>query len=148
MSTITHAAWIASALLVALLPIRGAATPSVDALACTDLVASEQEVQAVCIVPASTAPQALRFKAHFLGSHDDSKVSLHSITLDEAPVACGAGSKLGSTFEDGEVTLDCALPTPARASTGKLKVAISLHHLQLSKTELVSDGSSRSNASR
>ena len=82
------------------------------------------------------ASKVVRFEAFFVGSHDDSEVALTLAELNGAPVACRAGSKAASRFEDGDVTLNCIFLAPADSPTGKLKVNMSLHHLQLSKTEL------------
>lgn len=109
-------------------------------LVCESIVLNEQEAEALCTLPATTATKAARFKAHFLGSHDDSVVSLKFAALDGTRVACAAGSKTESRFEDGEVTLDCGFAVaPANTSSRRLKVAIALHHLQLDRTVLLLD---------
>lgn len=108
-------------------------------LACESVTLSERAAEAVCTVPATPAQQAVRFKALFLGSHDDSEVSLQSTELDGVRVTCRVGSKTESRFEDGEVTLDCGFTAGASASSRLLKVRISLHHLQLDRTELAPD---------
>lgn len=108
-----------------------------DPLACESVPLNEQEAEAICTLPATTATRAARFKAHFLGSHDDSVVSLKSVQLDGTPVACASGSKTESRFEDGQVTLDCGfLAATDSSSNRRLKVRVALHHLQLDRTEL------------
>ena len=94
----------------------------------------------MCAVPPTMASKDVRFSAHFLGSHDDSQVSLRQVELNGTSVACRSGSKTESRFEDGEVTLSCRLTLPAVTSgEDRLTVKISLHHLQLEKTELVQE---------
>lgn len=122
-------------LLAVLTPMAGAAPSVPAALACQSTSLNDERAEAVCTLPGSLAGKDVRFKAHFLGSHDDSKVSFRSVMLNETPVACRTGSKTESRFEDGEVTLDCGFTAPASAAS--VKVSISLHHLQLDKTELV-----------
>lgn len=106
-------------------------------LVCESVVLNEQEASAVCMLPATTATKAARFKVRFLGSHDDSVVSLKSVELDGVRLACSAGSKTESRFEDGEVTLDCGFAAPANVSNRRLNVTIALHHLQLDRSELL-----------
>ena len=113
------------------------AATAADASSCDSTALNTQEVQATCTVAATPAPQALRFKAHFLGSHDDSVVSLKPPLLNNIPMRCGAGSKTESTYEDGEVTLDCRLVAPASSEAGRLTVPLALHHLQLDRVELL-----------
>lgn len=90
----------------------------------------------MCTLPNLGAGGVARFKANLLGSHDDSIASLSMIFLNGTPIKCREGSKTESRFEDGEVTLDCGFSTPAPLIGGHLKVKISLHHLQLNRTEL------------
>lgn len=130
---------LAPALLALLAPLSSVAAPVAASIACASVTLNDEQAEAVCTVPATAVAKSVRFKAHFLGSHDDSIVSLQSTTLDGTPVACGPGSKTDSRFEDGEVTLDCAFATVAGPSSQRLKVMISLHHLQLDRTELVPD---------
>lgn len=66
-------------------------------------------------------------------------MSLRVVTLNGAPAYCKEGSKTESRFEDGEVALECAVTSPVPRSGGELKVKISMHHLQLHKTELLID---------
>lgn len=106
---------------------------------CRSAVLNDEEAEAVCVLPTSKTDRAVRFQARFLGSHDDSLVSLRVVTLNDVPVPCKEGSKTESRFEDGEVTLDCAVTSPSPRSGGELKVKISMHHLQLHKTELLID---------
>ncbi|MFX8250581.1 hypothetical protein ABTL38_19430, partial [Acinetobacter baumannii] len=73
---------------------------------------NDEEAEAVCALPTFQTDRAVRFQARFLGSHDDSVVSLRVVTLSGAPVTCKEGSKTESRFEDGEVTLECAVTSP------------------------------------
>ena len=124
-------------LLNQLSPVAGA-TPAVSAASvCQSAAPNDEEATAVCALPVSLAGKNVRFKARFLGSHDDSKVSIRSVTLNGMPVTCRTGSKTESSFEDGEVTLDCGFGVPAAPAGDPIKVQMSLHHLQLDLTELV-----------
>jgi hypothetical protein len=132
-------AYAAPLLLTALIvPVAGAAESRAKS-ECRSTVLNDEEAEAVCAMPTSQTDRAVRFQARFLGSHDDSLVSLRVVTLSGVPVTCKEGSKTESRFEDGEVTLDCAVISPAPRSSGELKVKISMHHLQLDKTELLID---------
>ena len=124
-------------LLAQLSPMAGA-TPAVSAASvCQSAAPNDEEATAVCALPVSLAGKNVRFKARFLGSHDDSKVSIRSVTLNGMPVTCRTGSKTESSFEDGVVTLDCGFGVPAAPAGDPIKVQMSLHHLQLDLTELV-----------
>ena len=114
------------------------ASPAV-APSCQTTTLNDEEGEAVCTLPVSAGVREARFKARFLGSHDDSQVSLRLIALNGMPVACRQDSKTESRFEDGVVTLDCGFTAPARTSVGKLAVRISLHHLRFDQAELVVD---------
>lgn len=127
------------ALLLAVLTPTASAAPAVPAaLACPVTTLNDEQANAACARPASLAGKEVRFKAHFLGSHDDTKVSLKSLLLGDVPVACREGSKTASRFEDGDVTLDCAFHLPATLPE-QLEVQIAMHHLQLDRTELVAE---------
>jgi hypothetical protein len=125
-----------ASLMLALLASTAAAAAT-SAPSCQTVTLNDEEGEAVCTLPASTTVREVRFKARFLGSHDDSEVSLRLTKLNDLPVACSADSKITSRFEDGEVTLDCGFTVPATQSEGRLSVKISLHHLQFDKAELV-----------
>ncbi len=60
----------------------------------------------VCALDNAAALQSVHIQVHFTGSHDDTTASLE-VAIDDAPVACDAGSKTSTEFEDGDVTLDC-----------------------------------------
>lgn len=105
---------------------------------CQSTVLNDEEAEAVCALPArAPGGRTVRFQAHFLGSHDDSLVSLRLVTLNGAAIDCKEGSKTESRFEDGEVTLVCAITEPASGAGGEVKAKISLHHLQLHKVALL-----------
>lgn len=128
-----------SAFLIAALAPAASAAPAVPAaLSCQVTTLNDEQANAACALPALLAGKDVRFKAHFLGSHDDTKVSFKSLLLGDVSVACREGSKTASTFEDGDVTLDCAFRLPATLPE-QLKVQIAMHHLQLDRTELVAE---------
>jgi len=114
-----------------------AAASAAAAPGCLASTLNDQEGEVVCNLPASTDVREVRFKARFLGSHDDSEVSLRLILLNDKPVECRANSKTKSRFEDGEVVLDCGFTVPASLSADQVTVKISLHHLQFDKAELL-----------
>ncbi len=114
-----------------------AAASAAAAPGCHAATLNDEEGEAVCILPASTDVREARFKARFLGSHDDSEVSLRLIKLNDKPVECRADSKTKSRFEDGEITLDCGFTVAATLSDDRLTVKITLHHLQFDKAELL-----------
>ena len=113
------------------------AAPPTSAPSCQTATLNDEEGEAVCALPASTSVREFQFKVRFLGSHDDSEVSLRLIELNGVPVECRADSKTKSKFEDGVVTLDCSFTAPAKRSDGRLNVRISVHHLQLDNAELL-----------
>ncbi len=125
-------------LVLALLASTAGASPAV-APSCQTATLNDEEGEPVCTLPASAGVREFRFKARFLGSHDDSQVSLRLIALGGVPVACRQDSKTESRFEDGVVTLDCGFTAPSTTSVGKLAVKISPHYLQLDQAELVVD---------
>jgi hypothetical protein len=123
-------------LMLALL-VSTAAASAAATLECHAAAINDQEGEAVCTLPPSTDVREVLFKARFLGSHDDSEVSLRLIMLNDKPVECRADNKTKSKFEDGEVTLDCGFIVPASVSVNRLTVKISLHHLQFDNAELL-----------
>jgi hypothetical protein len=127
-----------ASLLLALL-VSMAAASAAAAAPCQATTLNDEEGEAVCTLPASASAREVRFKARFLGSHDDSEVSLRLTKLNDKPVECRADSKTKSRFEDGEVTLDCGFTVPPTPSDNRLHVRISLHHIQFDKAELLID---------
>lgn len=125
-----------ASLVLALLASTAAASAAAVS-GCHASTLNDEEGEAVCTLPASTDVREVRFKARFLGSHDDSEVSLRLIKVNDKPVECRADSKTKSRFEDGEVTLDCGFTVPATLSADRITVKISLHHLQFDKAELL-----------
>lgn len=124
--------------MLALLASTAAAAASPTAApSCQTATLNDEEGEAVCTLPASTNVREVQFNARFLGSHDDSEVSLRLIKLNDVPVECRADSKTKSKFEDGVVTLDCGFTAPATRSDDRLTVKISLHHLQFDNAELL-----------
>ncbi len=82
-----------------------------------------------CQFTAAGVQQAL-FKVRFLGSHDDTQLSM-TPALDGLPLTCGPGSKTSSRFEDGEITLECRFVIEAKVdSTHLLKMEIVWTHAQ------------------
>ncbi len=82
------------------------------------------------------APQRVHVKVHFTGSHDDTTASLE-VTIGGAPVACDAGSKTSTEFEDGDVTLDCLLTASVEPGAAKdLRVSAKWFHAQYVNLEV------------
>jgi len=83
-----------------------------------------------CPITATGAEQRFVFKVNFIGSHDDTVLSMKP-ALNDQPLACEEGSKLESKFEDGEVSLECRFTVKAQAGTAQaLGVAIVWTHAQ------------------
>lgn len=92
-----------------------------------------------CTLEATGSPQAFRFTADFGGSHDDTTLEMRA-TLDGAPLACAAGSKMSSSYEDGNVRLECRFTLAAAAGTRHaLGVTLSWRHAQYVGFGLASD---------
>jgi hypothetical protein len=87
------------------------------------------------VFAASGSSQQITFRVRFLGSHDDTQLSM-TPALNRQPLTCAPGSKTSSRFEDGEVTLECRFPVKAAAaSTQVLDVEIVWTHAQYSEFE-------------
>lgn len=114
-----------------------AVASAATAPSCQATTLNDEEGQAVCTLPASAGVREVQFIARFLGSHDDSEVSLRLVQLNDLPFECRADSKTQSRFEDGEVALDCGFTVPPTLSEHRLSVKISLHHLQFDQAELL-----------
>jgi hypothetical protein len=81
-----------------------------------------------CVI-AADQPLRLRFVADFIGSHDDTELSI-APTLNGAPLTCAAGSKTQSTAEEGEVRLECAFVVAAAKEPRALLIALRIFHAQ------------------
>jgi hypothetical protein len=76
------------------------------------------------------ATQRIHVKVHLTGSHDDTTATLE-VAIGGAPVACDAGSKTSTEFEDGDVTLDCLLTASVKPGTvSNLNVSARWFHAQ------------------
>lgn len=83
-----------------------------------------------CPIKTTGAPQNIRLVASFIGSHDDTELSMLA-TLDGAAVVCQAGSKTESTYEDGDVSLHCGFQfTAAAGNTAVLSIQLNHYHAQ------------------
>ena len=83
-----------------------------------------------CIFTASGNTQHASFGIRFLGSHDDTQLSM-TPALNGQPLTCGPGSRTSSRFEDGEITLECRFPLQAKADSRQLlEVEIVWTHAQ------------------
>lgn len=124
---------VAVLLLVLAAPVQAA-----DMLACDAPDAPGDARQITCPIAASATPRSFRFKANFMGSHDDTTLSL-AATMDGAMLACGSGSKTNSQFEDGEVSLECRFPVAESAAVRRLGVKLVWNHAQYLGYEFTSD---------
>ncbi len=89
-----------------------------------------------CVFAASNADQHLLFRVKFLGSHDDTVLSM-SASLNQQPLTCDPGSKMSSRFEDGEISLECRFSVKAGAGPKQvLEMAIEWTHAQYSEYQL------------
>lgn len=85
----------------------------------------------VCALDEAASPHRVHIRIHFTGSHDDTTASM-DITLDDAPVACDAGSKTMTEGEDGDVTLDCRFSAAAKSRTARVvRTSARWFHAQL-----------------
>jgi hypothetical protein len=116
--------------------VAGAAA---EALSCRTEAHGKGGVRAVCELRPHQASKRLRFKARFIGSHDDTELAITSTSVDGAPVACGGDSKTASRYEDGDVTLHCSVSAAGGRSAARLTVLIAVHHAQLDGVELVAE---------
>ena len=135
----TALAW--AALSFATLAPAGAQTqPAVaQALGCESKSTRGDQVMYSCPIVAKETAQRYRFVANFGGSHDDTKLSLVA-TLDGAPVACTAGSKSSSRYEDGDIRLDCGLELKTAAGTRHVwAVKVQWYHAQLSDVRFAAE---------
>ncbi|MBL0726232.1 hypothetical protein [Piscinibacter sp. HJYY11] len=93
-----------------------------------------------CRWPAGSGPQALRFDAHFAGSHDDTSASLVA-SLNGTALNCAAGSKTQLDGQDeGDVTMSCrfSLTSPLREEV-VLRFELAWFHARQTGFELVSE---------
>ena len=72
-----------------------------------------------CAFPASGTDQRFAFKVKFLGSHDDTELSM-TAALNQQPLSCEPGSKTSSRFEDGEITLECRFSVNAKVGSNQI----------------------------
>jgi hypothetical protein len=92
-----------------------------------------------CPLNAAATAQRFRFKANFSGGHDDTRASI-TATINDAPLACDAGSKTSLFGEDGDVSLECRFRVAEKTDTKQvLKVTIRWYHAQYTDFELDSE---------
>lgn len=90
-----------------------------QSLACEMTPSTMDQMDFHCPFVATGAAQRLRFKADFLGSHDDTSGSL-AAQLNGAPLVCDEGSATQLTGEFGEVSLDCRFHIQEKAGAEQL----------------------------
>jgi hypothetical protein len=114
-------------------------TPGAENTACESQWPGGDFVQFNCPLPARGAKQLWRFKADFSGGHDDTSASM-TLTLDDAPLECEAGSKTHLFGEDGDVSLVCRFRVnDAAGKKPVLGVALLWSHAQYVRTKLVAE---------
>ena len=107
-----------------------------EILTCEMQAANWKRREFRCPLIANGNAQQMRFKVDFVGSHDDTQLSM-TLTLDGAPVACGKNSKTWVNGEDGNVSLDCQLFVDGTAGTQRTLVAtVNIWHAQMVAVEL------------
>lgn len=77
-----------------------------------------------CPFVATAEAQRFRFRADFIGSHDDTSGSI-AVHLNGAPLVCEEGSATQLTGEFGEVSLDCRFRIKEKVGA-KLLLGVSL----------------------
>jgi hypothetical protein len=116
-----------------------AGAPGEENPACESQWSGGDFVQFSCPLPARGTEQYWHFKADFAGGHDDTSASM-TLTLDDAPLACEAGSKTRLFGEDGNVSLVCRFRVRSAAGARPvLGVALLWSHAQYVRTELAAD---------
>ena len=95
-----------------------------QSLACDMTPVGMDQMDFKCPFVATGAVQRFRFKADFLGSHDDTSGSM-AAQLNGVPLVCDEGSAAQLTGEFGEVSLDCRFQIEKTAGA-KLLLGVSL----------------------
>jgi hypothetical protein len=116
-----------------------AGAPGEENLACKSQWSGGDFVQFSCPLPARGTEGRWRFKADFAGGHDDTSASM-TVTLDNVPLDCDAGSKTRLFGEDGDVSLACSFRV--RGDIGAqpvFGVALLWSHAQYVRTVLVAE---------
>jgi hypothetical protein len=89
-----------------------------------------------CVVAGTAADQRLVFRVKFLGSHDDTILSM-TASLDGKPLDCDPGSRMSSRFEDGDISLECRFQVKAGAAAKQvLQMRVVWTHAQYAEHEL------------
>lgn len=81
-----------------------------------------------CAIASAPAVRTLRFKADFVGSHDDTVLAM-TTKLDDTALVCDDRSKTRLVGEDGEVSLDCGFTLPAGVAA-RFGAHVTYHHAQ------------------
>jgi hypothetical protein len=89
-----------------------------------------------CLFFATGQEQRVTFKVLFLGSHDDTRLSMTPL-LNNQPLTCDLGSKTSSQFEDGDIALECTFSAKASVNSRQvLEMAITWTHAQYAGFEM------------
>jgi hypothetical protein len=106
-----------------------------QSLACDMQPAGVDQMDFKCPFVATGEAQRLRFRADFVGSHDDTSGSI-TAQLNGAPLVCDEGSATQLTGEFGEVSLDCRFQVEEKAGTKLLLgVAMKWFHAQYTNAD-------------
>lgn len=90
-----------------------------------------------CPIAATGLVQRFRFKADFVGSHDDTSGSI-AVNLNGTPLVCEAGSATQLTGEFGEVSLECQFQIKEKAGTNPLLgVSLKWFHARYTDADFV-----------
>jgi hypothetical protein len=115
--------------------LAGPATTGVTAQCESRAPEFGDERDVTCAFPASGADQRFAFKVKFLGSHDDTELSM-TAALNQQSLSCEPGSKMSSRFEDGEISLECRFSVKAKAGSKQiLEMHIVWTHAQYAEFE-------------
>ncbi|MCQ9375607.1 hypothetical protein NMQ14_15245 [Methyloversatilis sp. XJ19-13] len=91
----------------------------------------------VCMIPYADVTQPFEFVVKFSGSHDDTELSLQP-ALDDQALACDAGSKLVSEFEDGDITLKCRFAVSGKGGgKAQFRARVHWHHADYEAHQLL-----------
>jgi hypothetical protein len=107
--------------------------PSATACSVREVTADSQEID--CPLIGAASARRYRLQVHFSGGHDDTSASM-SPTLDGAPLACDAQSKLTLFAEDGDVSLHCTFAVPAKPGARYvMRTTFTWNHAQYTRFE-------------
>ena len=115
--------------------VADTAAPNLNAQCEARAPGPADERKFTCTFAVFGTDQRYVFKARFLGSHDDTALSM-TATLNQRRLTCEPGSKTSSRFEDGEISLECRFSANGGANSQQvLEIDIEWSHAQYADFE-------------